>query len=80
MANMTLSTMSMRTNYMMAAMREKAIADTWKKFVEADAHYYRTSEGGDKVAKLIHELIELGVDEEAIFDKDLDIRDAEAEA
>lgn len=80
MAKMTLSAMSMKTNYMMSVMREKAIADTWKKFVEADKHYYRTSEGGDEVTKLIHELIELGVDEEAIFEKDLDIRDSEAEA
>ena len=80
MAKMTLSTMSMRVNYMMATMRENAIADTWEKFVDADRHYYRTTEGGDKVTALIHELIELGVDEDAIFDKDLDIRDAETEA
>lgn len=71
----TLSQMSVMTNYMMEQMRLNAIEETLKQFREADRHYYETSEGGQEVTRLIHELEGYGVDIDEISDIDLEIRD-----
>lgn len=72
---MTLSVMVLKTNYMMEAMRQRAIEDTFEKFKTATRHYYETCYGGDEVTKLTHELENLGVDPEILIDTDLNIRD-----
>lgn len=75
MAQLTLSTMVMRTNYMIEEIRRQAIETTWKQFKEADRRYYETCEGGREVTKLILELYGYGVDPDEITDVDLAIRD-----
>lgn len=72
---MTLSTMVMRTNYMMETMRQRAIEDTLEQFKAADRHYYETCYGGKEVTRLIHELENLGVSDEYLNELDLSIRD-----
>lgn len=71
----TLQGMRMKTECMMEQMRINAINDTFEKFKEADRHYYKTSEGGKEVTKLIKELEELGANMEYITETDLQIRD-----
>lgn len=72
---MTLSRIVLKTNYMIEQMRLNAIDCTIDQFKEAARHYYQTSEGGQEVTKLIHELEELGVEMDEIIDIDLEIRD-----
>ena len=72
---MTLSAMSLRTEWMIEQIRRNAIDATFEAFKKAAKHYYETSEGGEEVTRLIHELEELGANYEVIIDTDLEIRD-----
>ena len=71
----TIQGMMMRTEYMMEQIRQNAINNTVEQFKTAARHYYKTSEGGDEVTKLIKELEELGADMDEVFDLDMSIRD-----
>ena len=70
----TLQGMKMNVDYMMEQIRINAINDTFEKFKKADKHYYKTSEGGSEVTKLIKELEALGANMEYITEVDLQIR------
>lgn len=72
---MTLSTMSLKTGWMIEQIRLQALQKTLSEYEAALRNYYRTCEGGDKCTKLYHELEELGADMEAVIDLDLEIRD-----
>lgn len=72
---MTLSQTVLRTNYMMEQIRINAINCTFEQFKKAARHYYQTSEGGQEVTRLIHELEDLGANMEIVIDTDLEIRD-----
>jgi len=73
---MTLSTMILRTNYMMEQMRLNAFEDTMKKWKGALMHYYTQGYDNGETTKLYNELIEFGADPDELFDIDLEIRDA----
>lgn len=70
----TFQGMRMKTEYIMEQIRIQSIEDTFEKFKEADRHYYRTSEGGADVTRLIKELENMGANMEVIIDTDLTIR------
>lgn len=72
---MTLQGLRMRTEYMMAVIREQAVEDTLKKFKAAAEAYYRNGYDNGETVKLVHELERLGVDPEYVFELDFDIRD-----
>ena len=65
----------MKSEYMMEKIRQDAILETFEQFKKADEHYYRTSEGGAEVTRLIKELENLGANMEIVTDTDLEIRD-----
>lgn len=71
----TLQGMQMNVEYIMEQIRIDAINETFEKFMEADKHYYETSEGGEMVTELIKRLEELGANMECVFETDLQIRD-----
>ena len=72
---MTLQGLRMKTEYMMAVIRERAVEDALKKFKAAAEAYYRNGCDNGETVALIHKLEELGVDPEYIFELDFDIRD-----
>ena len=72
---MTLSSMSLKTEWMIEQLRLQALQKTFNEYEEALRIYYRTCDGGDRCTKLYHELEELGADMEAVIDLDLEIRD-----
>ena len=65
----------MYIDYMMEQMRIDSINEIFEKFKEADRHYYKTSEGGREVTKLLKDLEELGANMEYVIEVDLQIRD-----
>ena len=65
----------MKSEYMMEKIRQSAVLETFEQFKKADEHYYRTSEGGAEVTRLIKELENLGANMEIVTDTDLEIRD-----
>ena len=71
----TLSTMSLKTNAMMEQIRLNAINYTIEQFKEAARNYYTNGYDNGETVKLIHELEELGVDDDYIFDLDWNIRE-----
>ena len=75
MANFTIQGLRMKSEYMMEKIRQDAILETFEQFKKADEHYYRTSEGGAEVTRLIKELENLGANMEMVTDTDLEIRD-----
>ena len=75
MANFTIQGLRMKSEYMIEKIRQDAILETFEQFKKAAEHYYRTSEGGAEVTRLIKELENLGTDMEIIVDVDLEIRD-----
>ena len=71
----TIQGMRMKTAYMMEQIRRNAIDHTIEQFKTATRNYYKTCEGGDEVTRLIHELEDLGVDSDDIFEIDWSIRE-----
>lgn len=74
-ANFTIQGLRMKSEYMMEKIRQSAVLETFEQFKKADEHYYRTSEGGAEVTRLIKELENLGANMEIVTDTDLEIRD-----
>lgn len=72
---MTLSAMSIKTDWMIEQLRLQALSETLEKYDQALRRYYRTCEGGDECTRLYRELEELGADNELLVDLDLEIRD-----
>ena len=72
----TLSTMAMRTHYMIEQMRIDALESTMKKWKGALAHYYTQGYDNGDTTKLYNELIKLGADPDELFDIDFEIHDS----
>ena len=72
----TLSEMSLKTQYMMEQMRLQAIEDTFNKYREALKNYYTQGYDNGESVKYYKELEELGVEFEVLFETDMEIRDS----
>ena len=73
---MTLSQMTLKTNYMMEQLRLNALEDTLKKWKGALMHYYTQGYDNGETTKLYNELIKFGADPDELFDIDFEIRDS----
>lgn len=71
----TLSTVSLRTNWMMEQIRANAIEATIAEFEKACHNYYKNGYDNGESAKLVKELMDLGVDLDYITDIEFSIRD-----
>lgn len=76
---MTIQGMRMKTEWMIEEMRRRAIDETMKQFVSAAHTYYSQGYDNGETVKLIHQLEDLGVDPEVIFDIDFAIRESHKE-
>lgn len=72
---LTFQGMRERTNYMMEAMRECAIMDTYEKWKAATHHYYSQGYDNGETTKYYKELEKLGANMDVLFELDLEIRD-----
>ena len=73
---MTIQGMRMKTEWMMEEIRRRAIDETMKQFVSAAHTYYSQGYDNGETVKLIHQLEDLGVDPEVIFEIDFAIRES----
>ena len=73
---LTFQAMREKTAYMMEEMRRSAVDVTVKQFKAAARRYYERGYDEGQTVRLIHELEELGVDPDVIFDMDWEIRSA----
>lgn len=71
----TLQGLRMKTEAMMEEIRRRAIDDTIEKFKEAARTYYQRGYDNGETVKLVHDLMDLGVPQEAIIDIEFSIRD-----
>ena len=67
--------MRARTNYMCEMIRRAAIDETIEKFKAAATRYYTDGYDNGETVKLIHDLEDLGVDGEVIFEIEWEIRE-----
>lgn len=72
---LTFQAMREKTAYMMEEMRRSAIDTTVEQFKAAARRYYERGYDDGETVRLIHELEELGVDPDVIFDMDWEIRE-----
>lgn len=71
----TLQEMRMRTDYMMEAMRQDAVKETFEKWKKAVYSYYTNGFDNGKTTKLYKELEKLGASQELLFEAELKIRE-----
>lgn len=71
----TLSAMSIKTNWMIEQIRYEAIEATIAKFEDACHNYYKNGCDNGESARLVRELMDLGVDLDYITDIEFAIRD-----
>lgn len=71
----TLQDLSEKTYYMMEQMRQNAIDSTIAKFKDAARSYYRNGCDNGETRNLVRELLDLGVDLDAITDIEFEIRE-----
>ena len=72
---MTLSSMIIKTNWMMEQIRINALNDTLTKWKEALKNYYSVGYDNGETTKFYNELIALGADPDELFDIDFNIRE-----
>lgn len=72
---MTLSEMTMKTNWMMEMMRQNAIVNTIEKFKAACHSYYKNGYDNGETVQLVKELEKLGLDIDEIADIESEIRE-----